>query len=330
METMTPEISTYLPNLKKSPDIILIEQELERTISGIDGIIQEMCRYLFEAGGKRLRPLLALYSGSIFSKSSPELVRAAAAVEMIHLASLVHDDIIDEADYRHSRPSLHKTWGSKYALLCGDYLFTKAFEILAENHKMGSAVGLMAEAIQQMCRGELLQAGDRFDCAINIERYYQRIIQKTALFLQYACETGAIIGGANPEQERLLGDFGLHLGIAFQIKDDIMDICGDSTIMGKPKWEDLRQGNLTLPVIFALRHPRYGEWLKDVIGKREYPEPVLRKVEDVLMETGSLNKAYYIAALHIRWSKDCLAQLPESPHIQFLEALANKVLVRNF
>jgi heptaprenyl diphosphate synthase len=334
LNTLITEISSGLPSLpfhqKQSPDIIIIEQELEQIISESDGVIREMCQYLFQAGGKRIRPLLVLYGGQIFSKVSPELVRAAAAVEMIHMASLVHDDIIDEADWRHSQPVLHKVWGAQYALLCGDYLFTKAFEILAENHKMSSTVHLMAKAIQQMCRGELLQAGDRFDCTVNIERYYQRIIQKTALFLQYICQTGAIIGGADPEQERLLGDYGLHLGIAFQIKDDIMDFCGDSTAMGKPKRGDLRQGNLTLPVIFALKHSKYGDWLREIIRQRNYQDPVLEKIENVLMETGSLNKAYHIAALHVQRGKDCLTQLPESPYVQLLEALANKVLVRNF
>jgi heptaprenyl diphosphate synthase len=334
LKTATPEISTYLQNFqdfrKQSPDIRLIERELERIISGSEGIIQEMCRYLFQAGGKRIRPLMVLYSGLIFAKLSPELVRAAAAVEMIHMASLVHDDIIDEADQRRSQPALHTIWGFKYALLCGDYLFTKSFEILSENCIISSGVHFMARAIQQMCRGELLQAGDRFDCSIDMERYYQRIIQKTALFLQYTCQTGAVIGGANPEQERLLGEFGLHLGIAFQIKDDIMDFCGDAAGMGKPKWEDLRQGYLTLPVILALNHPKHGEGLKEIIQQKEYPETVLKKIEDILMETGSLNKAHHIAALHIQWAKDCLTQLPESPYVQFLEALANQVLARNF
>lgn len=334
LKTATPEISTYLQNFqdfhKHSPNISLIEQELERIISGSEGIIQEMCRYLFHAGGKRIRPLMALYSGLIFTKLSPELVRAATAVEMIHMASLVHDDIIDEADQRRNQPALHTIWGYKYALLCGDFLFAKAFEILSENSKMGSGVCFMAQAIQQMCRGELWQAGDRFDCSIDMGRYYQRIIQKTALLLQYTCQTGAIIGGASPAQERLLGDFGLHLGIAFQMKDDIMDLCGDSTIMGKPKWEDLRQGHLTLPVILALNHPKHGEELKEIIQQKEYSEPVSKKIADILMETGSLNKVYHIATLHIKWAKECLTQLPESRYVQFLEALANQVLVRNF
>lgn len=334
LKTATPEISTYLQNFqdfrKHSPDISLIERELERIISGSEGIIQEMCRYLFQAGGKRIRPLMALYSGLIFTKISPELVRAAAAVEMIHMASLVHDDIIDEADQRRNRPALHTIWGYKYALLCGDYLFTKAFEILSENCKMGSGVHFMARAIQQMCRGELLQAGNRFDCGINMERYYQLIIQKTALFLQYICQTGAIIGGASPEQEQLLGDFGLHLGIAFQIKDDIMDFCGDATVMGKPEWEDLRQGHLTLPVILVLNHPQYGERLKDIIIQKDFSEPVLKKINNIMMETGSLNKAYQIATLHIQWAKDRLTKLPKSRYVQFMEALANKVLIRNF
>jgi heptaprenyl diphosphate synthase len=315
---------------KHSPDIILIERELERIVAECSGIIREMFQYLFQAGGKRIRPLLVLYSGLIFAKLSPELVRAAAAVEMIHMASLVHDDIIDEADQRHSQPALHTIWGFKHALLCGDFLFTKAFEILAENCMTNSTVYQMARAIQQMCHGELLQAGDRFDCDMDRERYYHRIIQKTALFLQYSCQTGAIIGGASLEQERLLGDFGLHLGIAFQIQDDIMDFCGDSASMGKPRQEDLRQGNLTLPVILALNHPQCGEWLKNIISKRDFSEPVLEKIKNNMMESGSLNKAHHMAALHIQWAKECLLELPESPYVQMLEAIANKVLVRNF
>ena len=334
MKTATPAISTCLQNFQKfrtqSPDINLIERELDRIISESEGVIQEMCRYLFQAGGKRIRPLMVLYGGMIFNKPSPELIRAAAAVELIHMASLVHDDIIDEAEQRHSQPALHTVWGFQYALLCGDYLFTKAFEILAENSAVNSTVHLMARAIQQMCKGELLQAGDQFDCGISLERYYERIIQKTALFLQYACQTGAIIGGAGPEQERKLADFGLHLGIAFQIQDDIMDFCGDFTTMGKPKREDLRQGNLTLPVILALNHPQCGEWLKELIAKRDFSEAALEKIEHALMETGSLNKAYHIAVMHVQRAKESLTELPESPCVQLLDALANKVLVRNF
>lgn len=334
MKTATPAISTYLQSFqdlcKQSPDILLIERELEEIISESDGVIQEMCRYLLQAGGKRIRPLMVLYGGLIFKKLSPELIRAAAAVEMIHMASLVHDDIIDEAEQRHGQPALHTVWGFKYALLCGDYLFAKAFEILAKNCPGNLSVYFMSQAVQQMCRGELLQAQDRFDYSIHLERYYQRIIQKTALFLQYACQTGAVIAGASPEQERSLGDFGLHLGIAFQIQDDILDFCGDSTSMGKPKREDLRQGNLTLPLILALNHPRCGEWLKEIISKRDFSEPVLEKIENALMETGSLNKSYHIATIHIERAKESLTGIPESPYVEILNALANKVLGRNF
>jgi heptaprenyl diphosphate synthase len=334
LETQTPQISTRLQNVefqpKASPDLQIIEPELEQIISDSDDIIREMCRYLLQARGKRIRPLMALYSGLIFSEVTPELIRTAAAVELIHMASLVHDDIIDDANRRHGQPTVHQIWGPRHALLCGDYLFTKAFEILSENSTLSPVLHLMAKAIQHMCRGELLQAGEQFDCNINIERYYERITQKTAIFIQYICKSGAMIGGAAPEQVKLLGDFGLHFGIAFQIKDDIMDFCGDVVDIGKPKREDLRQGNLTLPVIIALNHSKYGDWMKETITKREFQEPILKKMEDILRETGSLNKSLHIAALHIQWSKYCLTQLPESPYVQSLENLANKLLVRSF
>ncbi len=334
MKTAKPGISTYLQNLdfpaRKLFGIDRIETELADIISGSHGVIREMSQYIFTAGGKRIRPLIALYSGLIFSDLTLELIRVAAAVELIHMASLVHDDIIDEADCRRSRPSINKIWGPKYAVLCGDYLFTKAFEILAENPHAGRILKLMANTVQCMSDGELRQAEDRYSSCIGIERYYERISLKTAVFSQNTCRTGAIIGGAETKYISFLGGFGLHFGLAFQICDDILDFSGDSTMMGKPKFEDLRNGNITLPVILLLEHHENGAWLKDLIMRRELNDSILTKIENLLKETGILNKTYNVALFHLNKAKNYLLQLPWTSYTQFLEDLANKLMVRSF
>ena len=205
------------------PGIEAIEIELYNSLSGSQGTMREMCSHILNAGGKRIRPLLVLHSGLGFGTMSNHLVKAAVAAELIHMASLVHDDIIDNSSLRRSRPSINKIWGNQFAVLCGDYLFSKAFGIMSSNRLMRS-MDLMVEAIQNMCEGEIVQAGERFNPLISQERYYEIIGMKTAIFLSCCCKSGAAISGATKLQVHMMGEYGLHLGYAFQIIDDILDI----------------------------------------------------------------------------------------------------------
>ncbi len=329
MAVNTPEITTYLQRLElrepQKPGLQVIENELALIFSQSTGVIRKMCDYLLQSSGKRIRPLMVLYSGLIFSEITRELIRTAAACELIHMASLVHDDIIDDAEFRRHQPSVHQVWSPQYAVLCGDYLFTKAFDTLAESPGMGSIVHLMANTVQCMSDGELRQAEDLYCPHIGIERYYERVSLKTAIFIQNVCKSGAIIAGAHPRHVNLLGDFGLHFGLAFQISDDVMDFCGESIRMGKPKREDLVKGNVTLPVILLLQHPEYGAWVSDVINKRELSDVNLSRIEDLMKETGIFNKSLNYAVLHMKWAKNCLAQLPQTTYTSFLESLVNKL-----
>lgn len=313
--------------LEQAADIQIVNQELERALADSQGVIREMCIHLLVAGGKRLRPLLVLYSGLIFAGPAPGLMQAAVAMELVHMASLVHDDVIDKADLRRNRPSVNKLWGNQAAVLGGDYLFAKAFSVLTENHLLRN-LKLTVAAIQEMCHGEIIQAGARFNPDLGLEDYYGRIAKKTAVLLQCACQSGAIAGGAVESQIEQIGRFGLYLGLAFQIGDDILDYTGDSQVMGKPKHEDLVQGNLTLPVLLLLEGSKYGGWIRDLISGKQFQPEDLERVDEALHESGSIKRAFEIADSYIEKAKECLRGLPDNIYRDSLMAMADKLKIR--
>lgn len=304
-----------------------IEQELFNALSDSKGQVREMCRHILSAGGKRIRPMLVLNSGLIFSERDKRLVQAAVAAELIHMASLVHDDIIDNSDLRRNRPSINKVWGSHFAVLCGDYLFARAFGIMSGN-KMFESLDLMVEAIENMCHGEIIQAADRYNPDVSIENYYTRIAMKTAIFLKNCCKCGAVISGADEEQTQYIGEYGLNLGYAYQIIDDILDFCGNVNNMGKPNSEDLRQGTITLPIILLLNSEKHGAWLRELIVQKKFSQENLEKIHHALIQTGIIDKCYNIAGSHIEKSKQSLEALPQTQYTSFLYGMLDKLSTR--
>ncbi|MCX7708868.1 MAG: polyprenyl synthetase family protein [Clostridia bacterium] len=304
-----------------------IEKELNHSLEDAKDVMKEMCQHILSAGGKRVRPLLVLNSGLVFSGQTSQLLQAATAAELIHMASLVHDDIIDNSDLRRNKPSINKVWGTHFAVLCGDYLFSKAFGILSRNRLIAS-MDLMVEAIQNMCQGEIIQAGERFNHEISIDRYYEIIGMKTAIFLQCCCKSGAAVSEANSFQLQMIGEYGLNLGYAFQIIDDILDFCGRVETTGKPKCEDVRQGNITLPLILLMKDPAYSAWVTETIHNREFSEETLAEVIFVLNDKGIIKECFHIAAKHILKAKECLTLLPQNAYTQLLDELADMLQAR--
>ncbi len=317
MNTLTLEKNEQKFNGGQSEDILTINEELIKILHSGHGVIDEMCSRLINGGGKRLRPLLVLYSGLLFSGPREMLLQAAAAMELVHMASLVHDDIIDESDFRRNQPSINKLWGDKSAVLGGDFLFAKAFSVLTENQLFRN-LGLTVQAIQEMCQGEITQAQAHFNLDLDVNHYFQRIAQKTAVLLRCSCQSGAVIAGANEIQIEQIGAYGLKLGVAFQIVDDILDFYGDSRVMGKPKHEDLVQGNITLPILFLLNHPVHGPWIKDLIERRNFQAEELERVDLILVESGIIQKSFTVATAYIEEAKQSLGGLPENGYRDFL------------
>ncbi|HEY9062898.1 MAG TPA: polyprenyl synthetase family protein [Pseudobacteroides sp.] len=314
-------------DFKNIPELKQVEADLIKVVSDSCGTIRNMCTHILEAGGKRIRPLLVIYSGLVYGENSPELLQTAVASELIHMASLIHDDIVDNSALRRNRPSINSLWGNNFAVLGGDYLFAKAFGILA-SRRLTSGMEYMVEAIQSMCVGEIIQAEDRFNCECTLEKYYEKIACKTAILLKCCCQAGAAAQNAAAEEIDLIGEYGLNLGLAFQITDDILDLCGSSELTGKPKREDLRQGIISMPIIYLLGNKANGQWVKSVIEQRQFDDDTISKICSAITKTGIMEKCYDRVRAHIDKAQKSLDKLPDSYPKDILYRLADMVYVR--
>lgn len=310
-----------------SPEFMLVEDKLQAVICKADGLIQQTCLSFLHSGGKRVRPLLTLYSGMCFSHLNPLLLQAAVAVELIHMASLIHDDILDKSTRRRGSPTVNALYGNHAAVLTGDYLFAEAFNILASPQLLPSMTYFIA-AIQSMCEGEVDQGNEQFSSALDQEDYYRRIAKKTGRLLTACCQAGSSLTDASPEQISQMGRYGLNIGYAYQITDDILDIDGSSSDLGKPVGADLLNGNITLPLLYLLEHPIHGDWLKEIMETRNLSYKVRQQVKEALISSGCLAQAREAAAQCIGEARNCLAEIPDSPYRSALLDLAVTILRR--
>lgn len=320
---------THNPSLPEFQftELLFVEDQLQTVLQKADGLIQETCIGLLQSGGKRIRPLLTLYSGMCFAPLNPLMIQAAVASELIHMASLIHDDVIDESETRRGKPTVVSQYGNHAAILTGDYLFAEAFNILSKQQLFAS-MNYLVEAIQAMCHGEVHQADDQFSTLVDIDGYFSRIAKKTGILLSACCQSGAILGGATLEELTQLRDYGLNLGYAYQITDDILDINGDEESLGKPVGADLINGNITLPMLYLLEKPIYRNWLKELMSMRKVTEQGIQSVKEALIHTGCLKQAYLTATECINKAKASLDTLSPSPYKTTLLNLADTVLNR--
>jgi geranylgeranyl pyrophosphate synthase len=234
-------------------DLVRVEDRL-RSVCEVDfPQLSKLLDYSLKSGGKRIRPALVLLSGKFYRYDPNYLLPMAAAVEILHTATLVHDDVIDNSPVRRGRPTINKAWGEDKAILLGDYLLAKSQELVAETQNW-RVVRLFTQAFMTLSSGELNQAVNAFNLEQTRQQYRQRISAKTASLISLATESGAILSQAPEKSVEALKEYGHNLGIAFQIVDDILDFIGTEEEMGKPTGADLAQGTLTLPAMFVLEH----------------------------------------------------------------------------
>lgn len=307
--------------------IKLVERGINAAIAQSEGIVHEMCAHIAGSMGKRIRPQLLLRCGAAFSPVNAGMVEAAVAAELIHMASLVHDDVIDRSGLRRGKSSVNKQWGNHAAVLCGDWLFAKAFGLLSEKGLTG-CMRAMVEAIQSMCQGELQQAANRYNLGIGLDTYMDVISKKTAKLLECCCKAGALCGNASESGVQALGDFGLNIGIAFQIIDDILDFQGSSGKMGKPKGEDLRQGIVTLPIILLLKDNKYGGQARNLLSNGNFTAKSVSVINEMLYASNSIESSCRVAWSHIDKAQCCLEALPQSESRAFLYNLATSLRQR--
>lgn len=252
MTTQTARGEAVGPVLEAAgPEVMALMARLERRMlalsAGHGEALEANARNTIAAGGKRLRPLLVCVAAGVPAPQSDELLECAVAVELLHAATLVHDDVLDGASLRRGRPTVVATAGRLAATATGDLLFSRAFAALAATGSV-AAVRILARAGAELAAGELMQRADAFSRHVDLERYYERCRLKTAVLFRAACELGALHGGG-PDVE--LGTFGESIGLAFQILDDVLDVSGPPERTGKPRGADLLDGTVTLPLILA-------------------------------------------------------------------------------
>ncbi|WP_017755585.1 heptaprenyl diphosphate synthase component II [Calidifontibacillus oryziterrae] len=233
-------------------DLNIIEQALKETIQSEHPVLKEASMHLLQAGGKRIRPVFVLLSGKFGNYNIDVIKNVAVALELIHTASLVHDDVIDNAELRRGAETIKAKWDNRIAMYTGDYIFARAVELMTKINKPEAHM-LLSKTMVELCLGEIEQIKDKFNWEQNLRTYFRRIKRKTALLIAISCELGAVASEAPVDVQRKLYKYGYFVGMAFQITDDILDFTGSEKELGKPAGSDLLQGNITLPVIYALR-----------------------------------------------------------------------------
>jgi octaprenyl-diphosphate synthase len=293
-------------------DLAALEQEFgQGTISSVQAIT-EISEYLRAGGGKRIRPALLFLSAKLCSYQGQGAVRLGAVVEIIHTATLVHDDIIDEAMTRRGRPAANTQWGNSKCVLAGDWLYMQAFKIAVQERNF-RILDTLIELTQQMVEGELLQM-EKLGKAITLEEYFDLIYRKTACLFSVCMRLGAILGGASEAQEEALAQYGHDLGMAFQIVDDVLDLTASEEVLGKPVASDLREGKATMAVIHSLERcqPEERAKIETILRERAFNGVTHPQIIEILERYGSLEAATARATRYAESAQNALELFPDS------------------
>jgi len=283
--------------------------------------------YLLGSGGKRLRPALVLLSSRFYTADAEEVTSLAAAVEMLHTATLIHDDLIDNAFLRRGNPTLNAMWNSAATVLTGDYLFARAAAFAAETESV-RVVSIFAQTLMTICSGELNQIFGSDEGQLTREYYYQRIYSKTASLFAASTEAGAILSGAPEPAVQALRDYGYDLGMAFQIVDDILDFAGNEGDLGKSIGSDLRQGVITLPTIYFLEAHPEDETVTRVLSGRDERDDEVRAAVEMIKESEAIESSIAEAKRFAARSRDALSALPHNEYRQAMLDLTDFVVER--
>lgn len=293
-------------------DLQAVEREFAQQSQSQVQVITEIGEYLLAGGGKRIRPLLLLLSAKSLGFDGESRIRMGAVVEMLHTATLVHDDIIDNATKRRGRPSTNSNWGNSKCVLAGDWLYMQSFQTALRERNF-HVLDLLITLTQQMVEGELLQI-EKLGHLINEEEYFDLIYRKTACLFKVSMQLGAALAGSEEVVEQRLGEYGRNLGIAFQIVDDVLDLTATTDKLGKPAASDLREGKATLAVIHALERGTGAEreCIRTVLADRGFDRVSHSTILEILKRYGSIAYAMDAARAYAEAARQSIAEMPRS------------------
>lgn len=311
-----------------SADLEAVEIELGRVLIGEDDLLNQTATHLLRAGGKRLRPAFALLSAKVYMDDVSGVWPLAAALELIHMATLVHDDVVDEADARRGKPTVRALWGNEVSTHTGDYVLAKAL-IQVSGYDRPLISRVLSGTCVKMCEGEIIQMHGIYQA--NLRNYLHRIQCKTACLIESSCKLGAVAAGAPDAIHHPLGRFGHYLGMAFQVTDDILDMVADESRLGKRVGGDLRQGIVTIPVIYALnRGGSAAERLREIVENRSKTETEVEEAIELTRELGGIDYGRHIAGAYLEKSIQQLKRLPDVPARESLRQIAEFIQIRAY
>jgi octaprenyl-diphosphate synthase len=312
-------------------DLEQVEREFARHVDSHVALIPEIARYIQNSGGKRVRPAVLLMAARLCGFRGDLAVLFASVIEFIHTATLVHDDIVDDASLRRGRQAVHSRWGNDVTVLLGDYLYIKSMA-LALRHDVLPLIRVLCDITLGMIEGEIFQLTKNGDIDIAEDDHFEIIRRKTAYLFGGCAQIGGMLGNCTPGQEDALRSYGLNLGMTFQIVDDVLDLTGQEDVIGKPVASDLREGKMTLPLIHALQRggPAFRAAVADVVRDRQVSPERWQEITAVLAETRAVDYAFQKARDYGRRAQDDLAlAFPPSAEREALAALPDYVLSRD-
>ncbi len=306
-------------------DMEAVDRLIQRRLQSDVVLVNQLSGYIINSGGKRLRPMLALLMARACGYDGERHVDIAAIVEFIHTATLLHDDVVDESDMRRGKDTANNVWGNQAAVLVGDFLYSRSFEMMIDVDEM-RVMQIMASTTNVIAEGEVLQLLNVHDADTDEARYLEVIYSKTAKLFEAACQLGAVLSGLSAEQEKMAAEYGTHLGTAFQLVDDILDYSADSKEMGKNVGDDLAEGKPTLPLIYALKVSTENEAIDDIALIRKAIEEggidLIDEVMSIIQKTNALEYTQSVAEKETQLAQQSLNFLPENDFKAALMELA--------
>jgi octaprenyl-diphosphate synthase len=322
----------FMTHATNTMDFNVIQTLIAKDMQNVNSLIQkrlhsevvlvnQLSHYIIASGGKRLRPMLALLAARACGYEGDQHVNIATIVEFIHTATLLHDDVIDESDMRRDKKTANTIWGNQAAVLVGDFLYSRSFEMMVDVGSM-RVMEILATTTNVMAEGEVLQLLNCNDPDTNEARYLEVIYSKTARLFEAACQLGAVLAELSETDEKAIAQYGIHLGTAFQLVDDILDYSASANEMGKNVGDDLAEGKPTLPLIIALERSTGNDALLIRKAIEEGGLDEIDAIMTIIQRTKALDYSASIARNEVKKANLCLRRLPDSPYKKALESLA--------
>ncbi len=311
-------------------DLAQVEQELYRHSSSNIQLVDHIGRYVHDSGGKRLRPAMLLLSSQMCGFEGPACHRLGAVVEMVHSATLVHDDIIDDAKMRRGRASVNASWGNEITVLMGDWLYMTSFKLaLGERHFR--ILDILADVTRKMIEGELIQLSLSGNPDVTEDQHLDISMRKTAYLFSACTQMGGILGGVSAEREEALRLYGLHVGMAFQMVDDVLDITSTEDTLGKPVCSDLKEGKLTLPLIYLMRDgkPEHRDLIREIIRSDGFGGAGRERILDLVRQYRTSDLVIEKAHQYASQARKCLEGFPSSQALDALLAIPEYIVERD-